>query len=100
LQKVKALDGDEENAGLEDTANLVAQAAVLQSNFELDDPQLIVNTVYDLVSQKHNLDPRAPATEVEVVVPEEPKAEEEVDEDDDEEEGADEAEDEPEKPEL
>jgi len=96
LQKVKA---NEEDPTIEDTANLVAQAAVLQSNFELEDPQLIVNTIYDLVSTKHNLDPKAPATEVEVVVPEEPKVEDEVD-DEDEEEGADAEDEEPEKPEL
>merc|ERR1719473_376951 len=92
LQKVKA---DEDDESLVDTANLVAQAAVLQSGFDLEDPAILVNSVYDLVTTKHGLDPKAEVTPVEVVVPEEPV--EAVDDvDDDEEEGVDD--DEPEKP--
>merc|ERR1719453_862970 len=81
LQKVKA---DEEDASLEDTANLVAQAAVLQSGFDLEDPAILVNSVYELVTVKHSLDPKAEVTAVEVVLPEEPV--EAVDDVDDEEE--------------
>merc|ERR1719498_374848 len=97
LHKVKA---DEEDSSLEETANLVAQAAVLQSGFELDDPSIIVNSIYDLVSAKYDVDPKAQVEPVEVVLPEEPKAEDVEDADDEDEEGADEEEEEPEKPEL
>merc|ERR1719473_565294 len=94
LQKVKA---DEEDEALLETANLVAQAAVLQSGFDLEDPAILVNSVYDLVTTKHGLDPKAEVTPVEIVLPEEPV--EAVDDvDDDEEEGVDEEDEEPEKP--
>merc|ERR1719231_94889 len=85
LQKVKA---DEDDESLADTANLVAQAAVLQSGFDLEDPAILVNSVYDLVTTKHGLDPKAEVTPVEVVVPEEP-VEAVADVEDDEEEGVD-----------
>merc|ERR1719440_227088 len=39
LQKVKA---DPEDASIAETANLVAQAAVLQSNYDLEDPDILV----------------------------------------------------------
>jgi len=100
LQKVKA---DEEDPTLEETANLVSQASVLQSGFELDYPAILVNSIYDLVSVKYNVDPKAAAEPIEVVLPEEPKAEDVEDIDDEDEEGADAEDDEdeePEKPEL
>ena len=89
LQKVKA---DPEDESCQDAANLVAQAAVLQSAFDLEDPEILVNSIYELVSSKHGLDPKAEPTPVEVVLPEEPKTEEEdddIDEELDEEEGTD-----------
>jgi len=90
LQKVKA---DPEDESCQDTANLVAQAAVLQSAFELEDPEILVNSIYELVSSKHGLDPKAETTPVEVVLPEEPAADveddDEVDDELDEEDGAD-----------
>merc|ERR1719473_636923 len=94
LQKVKESEEDE---SLLDTANLVAQAAVLQSGFDLEDPSILVASVYDLVSVKHNLDPKAEVSPVEVVLPEEPAelADDADDVDDDDEE---ETVDEPEKP--
>jgi hypothetical protein len=87
LQKVKA---DPEDASIADTANLVAQAAVLQSNYDLEDPDILVSSVYDLVSLQYGLDPNA---EVEPITPEVPKKEEakddELDDDDEEEETGD-----------
>merc|ERR1712054_198441 len=56
LQKVKA---DPEDASIAETANLVAQAAVLQSNYDLEDPDILVSSVYDLVSLQYGLDPTA-----------------------------------------
>jgi len=81
LQKAKA---DEEDASLEETANLVAQSAVLQSGFDLEDPAILVQSIYDLVSTKYNVDPKAAVEPVEPVVPEEPKAEDVEDVDDEE----------------
>merc|ERR1719230_1779145 len=85
LQKVKA---DPEDATIAETANLVAQAAVLQSNYDLEDPDILVSSVYDLVSLQYGLDPNA---EVEPITPEVPEKKEEVKEDelDDEEMGDD-----------
>merc|ERR1711968_313724 len=50
LQKVKA---DPEDAAIAEIANLVAQAAVLQSNYDLEDPDILVSSVYDLVSLQY-----------------------------------------------
>merc|ERR1719183_1572832 len=85
LQKVNA-DPDDES--ILDTANLVAQAAVLSSNYDLEDPEILVSSVYDLVALEAGLDPNADVTPVEVELPEDKKAED-VDDDDDEEDGAD-----------
>merc|ERR1719327_1201672 len=89
LQKVKA---DPDDASMAETANLVAQAAVLQSNYDLEDPDILVSSVYDLVSLQYGLDPLA---EVEPITPEVPEKKEEVKEDelddDDEETGDDDA---------
>merc|ERR1712216_979204 len=98
LQKVQADEADE---ALLDTANLVAQTAVLASNYDLEDPEILVNSVYDLVALEHNLDPKAEVTPIEIELPEEPaKVEEDDDEDDDDEDGADEEAKDGDKPEL
>merc|ERR1712159_658664 len=77
LQKVKA---DPEDASIAETANLVAQAAVLQSNYDLEDPDILVSSVYDLVSLQYGLDPNA---EVEPITPEVPEKKEDVKDEDD-----------------
>jgi len=89
LQKVQA---DESDESLLDTANLVAQTAVLASNYDLEDPEILVQSVYDLVALEHNLDPKADVTPIEVELPEEPAKVEDDDDEDDEEDGADEEE--------
>merc|ERR1711959_253796 len=66
LQKVEA------DEALLDTANLVAQTAVLASNYDLEDPEILVSSVYDLVALEHNLDPKAEVTPIEIELPEEP----------------------------
>merc|ERR1712167_463072 len=86
LQKVQA---DESDESLLDTANLVAQTAVLASNYDLEDPEILVQSVYDLVALEHNLDPKADVTPVEIELPEEPAKVEDDDDEDDEEDGAD-----------
>merc|ERR1719440_488900 len=89
LQKVKA---DAEDPAIAEIANLVAQAAVLSSNYDLEDPDILVTSVYDLVSLQYGLDPHA---EVAPITPEVPEKKEEVKEDelddDDEEAGDDDA---------
>jgi len=77
LQKVKA---DPEDAAIAEIANLVAQAAVLQSNYDLEDPDILVSSVYELVSLQYGLDPNA---EVEPITPEVPEKKEEVKDEDD-----------------
>merc|ERR1712159_20910 len=77
LQKVKA---DPEDAAIAEIANLVAQAAVLQSNYDLEDPDILVSSVYDLVSLQYGLDPNA---EVEPITPEVPENKEDVKDEDD-----------------
>merc|ERR1711924_321351 len=79
LQKVNA-DPDDES--ILDTANLVAQAAVLASNYDLEDPEILVQSVYDLVALESGLDPRADVTPIEVELPEEPVVEDDDDDDD------------------
>lgn len=85
LQKVKA---DPEDSEVEETANLIAQAAVLESNFDLEDPEKLVNSVFELLSLKHNIDPSADIVPIDVELPEEPKEESD---DVDDEDGADES---------
>merc|ERR1719390_149169 len=98
LQKIQA---DESDESLLDTANLVAQTAVLASNYDLEDPEILVQSVYDLVALEHSLDPKADVTPIEIELPEEPaKVEEDDDEDDDDEDGADEEAKDGDKPEL
>merc|ERR1711869_123234 len=77
LQKVKA---DPEDAAIAEIANLVAQAAVLQSNYDLEDPDILVSSVYELVSLQYGLDPNA---EVEPITPEVPEKKEDVKDEDD-----------------
>merc|ERR1712072_780421 len=84
LQKVQADESDE--AAL-DTANLVAQTAVLASNYDLEDPEILVNSVYDLVALEHNLDPKAEVTPIEIELPEEPAKVEDDDEDEEKKDG-------------
>merc|ERR1719271_1831996 len=85
LQKVNA---DPDDEAILDTATLVAQAAVLSSNYDLEDPETLVSSVYELIAMEHGLDPKADVTPIEVELPEEKKAED-VDDDDEEEDGAD-----------
>merc|ERR1719335_1450157 len=85
LQKVNA---DPDDEAILDTATLVAQAAVLSSNYDLEDPETLVSSVYELIAQEHGLDPKADVMPIEVELPEEKKAED-VDDDDDDEDGAD-----------
>merc|ERR1719265_2547062 len=80
LQKVKK---DSSDKSIEDTANLVAQAAVLQSNFDLRDPELLVNSVYELVSLQYGLDPKAEVTPITPEVPPPKPSLEDLDDDDD-----------------
>merc|ERR1719386_189839 len=80
LNKVKANADDPE---IESTANLVAQAAVLQSNFDLKDPQLLVDSVYELVSLQYGLDPKAEVTPITPEVPPPKPSLEDLDDDDD-----------------
>merc|ERR1719159_845091 len=91
LQKVNA---DPDDEALLDTAKLVAQSAVLSSNYDLEDPETLVSSVYDLIAMEHGLDPKADVTPIEIELPEEPKKEDVDDDDDeDEEDGADDEED-------
>jgi len=91
LQKVNA---DPDDEAILDTAKLVAQSAVLSSNYDLEDPETLVSSVYDLIAMEHGLDPKADVTPIEVELPEEPKKEEVDDDDEDEDEdGADDEED-------
>lgn len=77
LQKVKA---DPELSEVEDTASLIAQAAVLESNFDLEDPERLVNSVFDLLMIKHNIDPNVDIQPVEIELPEEKKEDDEEEE--------------------
>jgi len=91
LQKVKA-DSEDAEGEIEYTASLISQAAVLQSNFDLDDPERVVNSVFDLLSHKHGLNPNAAVEEVEIEIPEpEPKEGDDIDFDDVDDEANDEA---------
>jgi len=83
---LKKIEADPEDESLLDTATLIAQSAVLSSNYDLEDPEKLVNSVYDLVALDSGLDPKADVTPIEIELPEEEKpASEEIDDDDDEE---------------
>merc|ERR1711904_170132 len=86
LKKVKA-NADDESIAL--TAGLVAQSAVLQSNFDLQDPEILVNSVYELVSMQYGLDPTAEVTPITPEVPATPSELDDDDDDDDDEEAGD-----------
>merc|ERR1739845_75778 len=95
LSKVKA---DKEDLPALDTAQVLFQAALLESGYEIADPSALVNRVYRLMSKELGVDPDAPIKEVEV--PEGEEAEEEEEDKDDKEEGDDEGDDKEDKKEL
>merc|ERR1711935_375366 len=80
LNKVKA---NADDPSIDEIANLVAQAAVLQSNFDLKDPDLLVNSVYELVSLQYGLDPKAEVTPITPEVPPAKPSLDDMDDDDD-----------------
>merc|ERR1719263_1714755 len=73
LSKIKA---DKEDSVALDTAQVLFQAALLESGFEIADPSALVNRVYKLMSKELGVDPDAPMKEVEVPEGEEEEAEE------------------------
>merc|ERR1712217_252863 len=75
LAKVKA---NKEDATAMDTAQVLFQAALIESGYEIADPSALVNRVYRLMSKELGVDPDAPLKEIEV-----PEEEEEAEEDDD-----------------
>merc|ERR1712147_610188 len=77
LSKVKA---DKEDASALDTAQVLFQAALIESGYEIADPSALVNRVYRLMSKELGVDPDSPLKEVEV--PEEEEEAEEEDKDD------------------
>merc|ERR1712176_684180 len=87
LSKVKA---DKDDAVALDTAQVLFQAALLESGYEIADPSALVGRVYRLMSKELGVDPDAPIKEVEVPEEEE-EPEEDEKEDDDKEEDADDA---------
>merc|ERR1712176_489281 len=82
LSKVKA---DKEDAAALDTAQVLFQAALLESGYEIADPSALVGRVYRLMSKELGVDPDAPIKEVEV--PEEEEEDSAEDEDDKEDSG-------------
>merc|ERR1711904_481190 len=91
LSKVKA---DKEDKAAVDTAQVLFQAALIESGYEIADPSALVSRVYRLMSKELGVDPDAPLKEVEV--PEDEEAEED-DKDDDKEDDDDEKDEEEEK---
>merc|ERR1712110_226034 len=87
LARVK-MDKDDKVAV--DTAQVLFQAALIESGYDISDPSALVSRVYKLMSKELGVDPDAPLKEVEV--PEEEEAEEEKKDDDKEEGGDDDAE--------
>merc|ERR1712125_37684 len=77
LAKIK---DDKENAAALDTAQVLFQAALIESGYEIADPSALVSRVYRLMSKELGVDPDAPIKEVEV--PEEEEEAEEEDKDD------------------
>merc|ERR1711990_505844 len=63
LSKVKA---DKEDAAALDTAQVLFQAALIESGYDIADPTALVNRVYRLMSKELGVDPDAPLKEVEV----------------------------------
>jgi len=81
LSKIKE---DKENAAALDTAQVLFQAALIESGYEIADPSALVSRVYRLMSKELGVDPDAPLAEVEV--PEDDEEEEEAEEEEEEEE--------------
>merc|ERR1712050_242294 len=81
LTKVK--ENKDDPAAL-DTAQVLFQAALVESGYEIADPSALVTRVYRLMSKELGVDPDAPLKEVEV--PEDEEEAEEEDDDEDEEE--------------
>merc|ERR1711953_765321 len=77
LSKVK---GDKEDKAAVDTAQVLFQTALIESDYEITDPSALVNRVYRLMSKELGVDPDAPLKEVEV--PEGEEEEEEAEEED------------------
>merc|ERR1712039_1015169 len=76
LSKIKE---NKEDPAAKDTAQVLFQAALIESGYELADASALVNRVYRLMSKELGVDPDAPLTEVEV-----PEEEEETEEEDEE----------------
>merc|ERR1719445_496445 len=87
MNKVKA---DKDNSPAKDTAHVLFQTALIESDYDIADPSALVNRVYRLMSKDLGVDPDAPLKEVEV--PEEEEEAEEEEKDDSEEEEEDEKE--------
>merc|ERR1711939_1101481 len=81
LAKVKA---DKSDSAALDTAQVLFQAALIESGYEIADPSALVSRVYRLMSKELGVDPDAPHVEVEV--PEDDEEEEEAEEEEEEEE--------------
>merc|ERR1712110_1093549 len=80
LTKVKA---DKEDKVALDTAQVLFQAALIESGYDISDPSALVSRVYRLMSKELGVDPDAPIKEVEVPEGEEEEAEEDDKEEDD-----------------
>jgi len=76
----KKIQADPDDSTLDSIAAAVTQAATLQSGFDLESADAIIDSVYKLISLKHGLDPKAAVTDVEIDIIEEP-VEETEDED-------------------
>merc|ERR1712110_1035363 len=81
LARVK-MDKDDKVAV--DTAQVLFQAALIESGYDISDPSALVSRVYRLMSKELGVDPDAPMKEVEVPEGEEEEEAEEEDKDDDE----------------
>merc|ERR1711939_1253489 len=79
LNKVKASKDD---AAALDTCQVLFQAALIESGYEITDPSALVNRVYRLMSKELGVDPDAPIKEMEVPEEEEEAEEEEKDSED------------------
>merc|ERR1719230_402105 len=84
LSKIKA---DKEDKSAMDTAQVLFQAALVESGYEIADPSALVKRVYQLMSKELGVDPDAPLKEVEV--PEEEEEAEEEEKEDEESDGDD-----------
>merc|ERR1712027_102064 len=85
LGRVKA---DKDDKVAVDTAQVLFQAALIESGYDISDASALVNRVYRLMSKELGVAPDAPLTEVEVPEEEETEEEEEEEEGEGEEEDA------------